>query len=73
MIETGQKNASRGFIKKLANRLDVHPTSITPFAYVDEDFSSKKLSPVEKSLLEVGTSLQSYLVNSKAKKLRQYV
>lgn len=73
MIETGQKEVSKNFIERLANKLEVHPTTITPFIFIDKNFSSKNLSKIEKSLIGVGESLQDYLINSKAKKLKQYV
>lgn len=71
LIETGKKQASRGFIQKLADNLDVNPSSITPFAMIEEDMNTKKLSNVEKSLLEVGQKLQNYLIEKKAKNLRR--
>jgi len=73
MIETGQKQASKNFIERLAEKLEVHPTSITPFIFIDKDFNSKLLSSIERSLVGVGESMQKYLVNSRAKKLKQYV
>lgn len=73
MIETGQKPASKNFIERLADKLEVHPTSITPFIFIDDNFSSKQMSTVEKSLIGVGESMQRYLVNSRAKRLKQYV
>lgn len=73
MIETGQKPASKSFIEKLATRLNVHPSSITPFIFMQEDLNLKTLSSVERSLIRVGDSLQKYLIKSKAKDLRQHV
>lgn len=71
MIETGKKPVSRNFIEKLAKKLEVHPTSITPFVFIDKDFNFKELSKVERSLVKVGESLQKYLLDSKAKNLKK--
>ena len=71
MIETGQKKPSRAFIEKLASKLEVHPTSIMPFAFMDKDVDTRKFSKVERALVAVGEDLQDYLVNTKARKLRK--
>lgn len=73
MIETGQRPASKNFIEKLAEKLEVHPTSITPFIFIDESINVKKLSRPERSLIDIGLSLQEYLIESRAKKLKEYV
>lgn len=73
MIETGQKEVSKKFIERLAEKLEVHPTTITPFLFIDEKFRTQKFSKAEKSLIGAGEALQKYLINSKAKKLKEYV
>ena len=70
MIETGQKEVSRGFIEKLAGVLDVHPSSITPFLFIKDDLNIKKLSSTEKSLILIGEKLQNFLIKNRAKLLR---
>ena len=73
MIETGQKQASKNFIVKLAGKLEVQASSIMPFIFFDQGFEIKKLSKPEKLLLDVGEKLQEYLITVKAKKLKKYV
>ena len=73
MIETEQKDVSKKFILKLADRMNVHPASITPFLFVDRDHLDKEpLGNIEKMLLEYGEKMQSLLIGDKAKKLRKY-
>lgn len=71
MIETGQKDVSKNFIEKLADKLDVHPSSIAPFVFIGDNM--QKLSNIEKTLVAVGEKLQIYLIKTKSKKLKQYV
>lgn len=73
MIETGQKEASKGFVKKLAGRLGVQPGSIMPFIFTGKDMSTESLSRPEKALLKIGQELQTYLINIKSKNLKKYV
>jgi len=70
MIETGQKKVSKVFIKKLAAKLDVHPSTLAPFVFTENMESSKNLSTLEKQLLEIGTKLQSHLIKVKSKNLK---
>ena len=72
MIETGQKEVSKAFIKKLADKLEVSPNAITPFIF-SSDESNKKPNILEKKLIEIGEKLQENLVKRKAQKLRQYL
>ena len=69
MIETGQKEVSKNFIVKLAQALDVHPTSITPFLFYDGTDLSQ-LTGIEKKLVEQGSKLQTILIEKKAKLLQ---
>ena len=73
MIETGQKDISKNFIEKLAEKLEVHPGSITPFIFMDEDLDNKNISGIEKKLINIGEKLQIFLIENRAKKLKQYV
>ena len=73
MIESGQKEISKGFIIKLADKLNVNPSSITPFLYIYKDIDNKNISKIEKSFIELGEKLQDYLINNKAKNLQKYV
>jgi transcriptional regulator with XRE-family HTH domain len=72
MVETGQKEVSKNLVLKLAETMDVHPASITPFLFINKNTSLKEVSRVEKSFLQVGERLQTYLIKKKSKKLRQY-
>jgi len=73
MIEGGQKGASKSFVLRLANKLDVKPNSITPFIMIDEEMEANKLNGIEKSLVQLGEKLQVYLIKKKSKNLKQYV
>lgn len=73
MIETGQKEVSKSFIVKLAEKLEVHPSSITPFLFLSENYKDKNVSGIEKKFVEIGEELQLYLIKNKSKKLRKYV
>lgn len=73
MVETGQKEVSKNLVIKLANRLGVHPSSITPFVFTEKGEAPKKISKVEKAFIVWGEKLQDYLIKVKAKKLRKYV
>jgi len=73
MVETGQKEVSKNLIERLAKKLDVSSNSITPFIFIGNDINLKKLSGVEKKLLQVGGHLQNFLIKKKAKNLKNYV
>lgn len=70
MIEAGQKEVSRGFLEKLADKMGVHPSSIAPFVFHNEN--AGKLSKVEKKLIGVGEKIQKYLIMVKSKGLKKY-
>lgn len=72
MIETGQKDASKKLIVKLADKLDVHPSSIVPFVFIDKNAKPEKMTGIEKSLLTLGEKLQDQLIKVKAKNLKKY-
>lgn len=73
MIETGQKKVSKNFIVKLASKLEVNPSSITPFLFVDKNLEIKSISNIEKDLIRLGERLQSFLIKRQSKKLKKYV
>lgn len=73
MIETGQKEASKSFIIKLADKLEAQPGSIVPFIFFKNDSATNKLSSLESALVSFGEKLQNYLIQVKAKNLKQYV
>ena len=50
MIETGQKGASKGFIKKLAGKLEVPTSTIFPFVFEAEEKSFPNLSGLENTI-----------------------
>lgn len=72
MIETGQKEVSKGFITRLAEKLEVRPGSIIPFVFSEQE-KPAKLSGIERTLVDLGEKLQDQLINVRAKKLKQYV
>lgn len=73
MIETGHKEVSKGFIVKLADKLEVRPSSIIPFLFLDKNSEIGKTSDLEKSLISIGEKLQNHLIHVKAKRLKKYV
>lgn len=73
MIETGQKEVSKKLLLKLAERMDVHPASITPFLFIDEDRSFKNPSTAERLLIEWGEKMQDLLIEDRSNLLRDYV
>ena len=72
MIETGQKEVSKNLIVKLANKLEVQPSSITPFLFLSNDFQNGKISEIEKKFIGIGEKLQSHLIKTKSKNLKKY-
>lgn len=72
MIETGQKEVSKGFIKKLSAKLDVPTGTIFPFVFLDKKMSFQSLSGIEKKLMEIGSKMQLHLIKVKSKKLNRY-
>lgn len=71
MVESGQKEVSKNLIVRLSDILDVHPSSITPFLFAIDN--SKNVSSIEKKIIEIGEQFQDFLINNKAKKLKEYV
>lgn len=71
MVESGQKEVSKKLLRKIADALRVHPASITPFLYGDENSESNHSSTVERQFLSWGTKLQDYLIKDRSKLLRK--
>lgn len=72
MVETGRKEVSKKLLLKIAERLGVHPSSITPFLYDSSNTDNENLSSIEKQFLTLGTKLQDYLIKKKSKNLKKY-
>ncbi len=72
MVETGQKKVSKKLILRLAEKMKVHPTSITPFLFIDEDYPLKKESKLEKVFMNWGEKMQMMLIKDRAKILKKY-
>lgn len=68
MVETGQKKVSKKLVIKLAKLLDVHPMSLSPFLFAE--IKQENLSPLEKSLMEIGEKLQEFLIKKRAKEIK---
>lgn len=72
MVETGQREVSKGFVKKLAVKLGVPAGVIFPFVFVDKKASIQKLSGLEKRLMKTGFEMQSDLIRVKSKRLKRH-
>jgi len=72
MVETGQKEVSRNLIERLARRLEVHPSSITPFVFIDKNVDLNKLPKMEKTLIKFGERMQKYLIHQRSQNLKKY-
>lgn len=73
MVETAQKPPSKNLVIKLADRMGIRPTSITPFIIDSEELNSKPLRGIEKSLADLVGELQLKIIERNAPKLKQYV
>lgn len=70
MIETGKKDVSKKFIVRLADVLDVHPSTITPFLFIVENEKLEPVSDLEKMFVRWGERMQKHLIEKKAKNLK---
>jgi len=70
MVETGQKEASKKLVAKLAESLGVRASSILPFVATKDD--EEMVTGVEKMLVEAAEKLQVHLIAVKSKRLRVY-
>ena len=72
MIESGQKEVSKKFVIKLAEEMNIHPSSITPFIFVDNNYENHKISKIEQSLINLGEKIQKLLIEDRARHLKKY-
>lgn len=72
MVETGQKEVSKNLLLKLADKLNVRPTSITPFLFWTKKDQTQTSSQMEKSLIDFGENMQTYLIKERSKLLKKY-
>lgn len=72
MVETGQKQVSKKLLVRIAERLNVNPSSITPFLFSDKNKTGKDLSEIEGRFIKWGEKLQEHLIKDRAKLLKQY-
>lgn len=72
MIESGQKEVSKNFLLKLSDKLNVHPSSITPFLFIDEGNPMKASNSIERWMLDFGERMQKLLIKDRAKRLASY-
>jgi len=72
MVETGQKEVSKNLLIKIAELLNVHPSSITPFLFIDREKFSKDPSVIDKKFIEWGEKMQTHLIKDRAKLLKKY-
>ena len=72
MVETGQKEVSKNLLIKIAELLNVHPSSITPFLFINREKFSKNPSSIEKKFVEWGEKMQTHLIKDRAKLLKKY-
>jgi transcriptional regulator with XRE-family HTH domain len=72
MVETGQKEVSKKLVLRLSEKMNVHPSSITPFLFIDKNNPINKVSGIEKKLVELGEQIQIRLIKDKAKLLKRY-
>lgn len=68
MVESGQKQASKSLIVKLARAMDVHPSSIAPFMLVT---IKSQPSKTETLLVRFMEKLQELLIEDKSQNLRR--
>lgn len=71
MVETGQKDVSKNLLVKIAKGLKVHPFSITPFLFTIKD-KTDNISDMEHKFIKWGEKMQTYLIENRAKLLKQY-
>lgn len=69
MIENKSKEPSKKFVYKLAEKLDVHPSTIMPFITFEEETNAENYSGLEKKLLQLGEDLQKKLIRKRARNL----
>ncbi len=70
MLESDMKEPSKKFIITLANKLEVHPSTVMPFISSDEGQNFNKLGKIEQSFIKIGLELQNLLIIKKSKLLK---
>lgn len=71
MLETNQKEVSRGFLIKLAEKLRVEPYFLSPFMFSAEVSEKVSLSPLEKKMIDFGEKMQDFIIAKKSKNLKK--
>lgn len=72
MVETGQKEVSKNLLLKLAEKMNVHPASITPFLFINEENPVGSNSKMERTFIDWGEKMQTLLIKDRAKILKKY-
>ena len=72
MVETEQKEVSKNLLIRLAELMNVHPSSITPFLFINKDNPIGNVSSMEKMFTNWGEKMQMHLIKDRAKYLRKY-
>jgi transcriptional regulator with XRE-family HTH domain len=67
-IETGQKEASRKFVQKLAYFVGIHPATLAPFLFYNPDVKESELTSIERQLISLGEQLQQKLIKKRLDK-----
>ena len=71
-VETGQKEVSKGLVKKIAAKLEISPGTLFPFIFIDEKENLNDLTGIERKLMELGSKMQTELIKTKSKKLKKH-
>ncbi len=72
MVETGQKEVSKNLLTRLAEKMDVHPASITPFLFIEKDKPLSSITLIERKFISWGEQMQEHLIQDRAKLLSRY-
>ena len=72
MIETNQKEVSKKFLITLADKMQVHPASITPFLFINENEPARRHTKIEQHLAKWGEEMQDLLIKNRAKLLKSH-
>lgn len=72
MVETGQKEVSKNLLTRLAEKMEVHPASITPFLFIEKDKPLSAITLIERTFINWGEQMQEHLIQDRAKLLSRY-
>lgn len=72
MVEIGKKEVSKNLLLKLADKMNVHPASITPFLFINKSNPLGSETVTERLLLDWGEKMQILLIKKRAKTLKKY-